>query len=531
MSRGHLILVLHAHLPFVRHPEHDDFLEEGWLNEAILESYIPLLWVLEELAEQQLPHRLTVSLSPTLVAMLNDPLLRSRFVRYASRLSELAEREVLRTKYLPELHENAVFYRDRFDRALRDYEQRWHADLAGAFQRLEAAGHLELITCGATHGFLPLLAPSPLAVRAQVLVAVEEHERVFGSRPRGFWLPECGYYPGVDRVLEQAGVRYSYVESHAVEHADPTPRYGVFAPVRCPSGLTVFGRDPTSNRQVWSSVEGYPGDADYREHYRDIGFDLDLKSLEQVAHPLGIRRQTGIKYHRVTGRTEFKDPYVRAQALRRTTVHAEDFCASRRRQITWLAERTERPPVIVAPYDAELFGHWWFEGPEWLAGVMRTVAADPEIIDLATATDVLAERPADDTAVPSASSWGFRGYSEMWLNGTNDWIYPHLHSAAERMVELAARHPAAAGNLERALNQAARELLLAQASDWAFIMSQRTAVEYATRRTREHVARFRLLANMIDAGAIDAGALASIAEQDNLFPALDYRVYRSDYER
>jgi 1,4-alpha-glucan branching enzyme len=529
MSQGYLVLVLHAHLPFVRHPEHEDFLEESWLYEAVLESYIPLLWALERLSDEEVPYRLTLSLSPTLVAMLNDPLLRARFVRQLERLVELAEREVLRTEYLPELHETALFYRDRFRLALRDYEERWQRDLAGAFRRLAATGCLELITCAATHGYLPLLAANPLAVQAQVRVATAEHTRTFGALPRGFWLPECGFYPGVDRVLADAGVHYSFLESHALEHAVPRPRYGVFAPVRCPSGLSVLARDPNSTKQVWSSVEGYPGDADYREHYRDIGFDLDLKSLGPSAHPLGIRRQTGIKYHRVTGRTEVKDPYVRARALTRAGEHARDFCASRRRQIEWLAPRMAHPPVVVAPYDAELFGHWWFEGPDWLEAVLRAVATDPSVVGLATALDVLDDPATLDAASPSASSWGFKGYNEMWLNGTNDWIYPQLHALGERMVALAAVYPSATGDVRLALNQAARELLLAQASDWAFIMSQRTAVEYATNRTREHVSRFRLLADMIDHGAIDRGVLASIAEQDNPFPDLDYCVYRSDY--
>ncbi len=529
MSQGHLLLALHAHLPFVRHPEHEDFLEEGWLYEAILESYVPLLWVLERLAEDGVPYRLTLSLSPTLVAMLNDPLLCARFVVRTSRLAELAEREVLRTRYLPEFHETACLYRERFGRVLRDYEERWRRDLVGAFRRLGEAGHLELITCAATHGYLPLLALTPLAVRAQVLVALGAHEAFFGKRPAGFWLPECGYYPGVDEVLVQAGLRYSFVETHAVENADNPTRYGVYAPLRCPSGLTVFGRDPTSTKQVWSSIEGYPGDPDYREYYRDIGFDLDLKSLDATAHPLGIRRKTGIKYYRVTGRTNSKDPYVRSRALARAAAHAENFCASRREQVEWLAPRMDREPIVVAPYDAELFGHWWYEGPEWIEAVLRALSEASSPVDAKTPSDVLAARPVDDVATPSASSWGHHGYSEMWLNASNDWIYPQLHAAAERMVALAAARPAATGELKRALDQAARELLLAQASDWPFMMSQRTAVEYATRRVHEHVTRFRQLADMIEREAIDEKLLSAIAAQDNLFPAIDYRVYRADY--
>jgi 1,4-alpha-glucan branching enzyme len=530
MSPGQLCMVLHAHLPFVRHPEYEDFFEEGWLHEAILESYIPLLWVLEGLAERGVPYRITFSLSPTLVAMLNDPLLRLRFVRRMERLCELTEREVRRTRHSPELYQTALLYRERFARARRDYEEHWRRDLAGAFRRLVEAGHVELITCAATHGYLPLLNQNPLAVRAQVLVAVAQHRACFGSPAHGLWLPECGYSPGLDGVLHEAGIRYTFVETHAIEHASGPPLYSVYAPLYCPSGVAVFGRDPESSRQVWSSAEGYPGDPDYREYYRDIGLELDLDYLGSCAHPLGIRRNLGIKYHRVTGATETKGPYDRARALARTAEHALDFCRNRREQVQWLCPQMDREPVVVSPYDAELFGHWWFEGPEWLGHVLRNLAQSPQLLSLVTPTEYLATHPTNQVATPSPSSWGYRGYNEMWLNGHNDWIYPHLHEAADRMVTAAGAHPSADGLERAALNQAARELLLAQASDWAFIMTQGTVVPYAVRRTKEHLSRLHRLVRMVERHAVDAADLAAIQGQDNLFPDIDYRVYRPDYE-
>ncbi len=526
---GHLCLVLHAHMPFIRHPEHDDFLEEGWLREAILETYIPLLWLFEELLEQGIRYRVTVSLSPTLVAMLNDSLLRARFGIWLERLCELAEREVHRTRNLPELQPTALLYRRRFDRARRDYQDRWRGDLVGAFRGVAAAGGVELITCAATHGYLPLLNQNPATVRAQIFVAVLEHAACFGARPRGLWLPECGYFPGLDATLAEAGIRYSFVETHAIDHALAEIDHGVYAPLATPAGVVFFGRDPESTRQVWSSTEGYPGDADYREYYRDLGFELEPEALGVLAHPMGLRRNVGIKYHRVTGPTEAKQPYVREWALARAAQHAEHFCSNRRRQVAALAEQMQQEPIVIAPYDAELFGHWWFEGPEWLGGVLRKIDESKGELELSTPSDYLSQFPEHQRAVPASSSWGYKGYNEMWLNGKNDWIYPHLHHAADWMVELAEAHPRAQGLERRALDQAARELLLAQASDWAFIMSQGTVVSYAVRRTKEHLGRFRRLARMLRDRAIDGAVLSEIESIDNLFPSIDYRVYRADY--
>ena len=528
MSLGYLALVLHAHLPFVRHPEHDEFLEEGWLYEAITESYIPLLWMMEGLASDGVEFRLTMSLTPTLVTMLNDELLRRRYLRHLNRLCELAEKEVERTRHMPQLQDTAVFYRERFATAREDYCHRWKKDLVGAFARLRRAGHLEIVAGAATHGYLPLLRVNPAAVRAQIFLGVRHYMETFGGAPCGFWLPECGFYPGLDETLKEAGIRYFFAESAAIDCAGSCAKFGVHAPLYCPSGVAVFGRDPDASRQVWSSVEGYPGDHDYREFYRDIGHDLDLDYLKPYIHRDGIRANTGIKYHRVTGRTDCKEPYVRQRAWEKAAVHADHFLRSRQSQAEALRKQMGRKPMVVAPYDAELFGHWWFEGPVWLDELCRQ-AGGQKAVRLATPSDYLDEYPVNQVETPGASSWGYKGHHEVWLNSANDWIYPHLHAAADQMSELAETFPAARGLTRRALNQAARELLLAQSSDWAFIMTRGTMVPYAVRRTREHLLRFRQLYGMLKENRVHEIRLGEFEATDNIFPKLDYRVYRGDY--
>jgi len=526
---GYLSLVLHAHLPFVRHPEHEDFLEEDWLYEAITETYIPLLWALEGLVDDGIDFRLTMSLTPPLVMMLNDELLRQRYARHLDLLCDLAEKEVQRTRYLPQFHPTALMYRDRFFLARSDYANRWKMDLVGAFARLQQTGKLEIIACAATHGFLPVLSVNPAAVRAQLLVGTQHYAEMFGCWPRGIWLPECGFYPGLDAMVREVGIRFFFVDTHAFHNAASRTHYGPYAPLYCPSGVAAFGRDEQSSKQVWSSVEGYPGDFDYREFYRDVGFDLDFDYIRPYVHKDGIRINTGIKYNRITGPTERKEPYVRRWALDKAAAHAGNFMFNRQRQVEWLRGWMDRKPIVVAPYDAELFGHWWFEGPEWLDLLFRKIARDQDTLRLITPSEYLAEYPVNQVEMPSASSWGHKGYNEVWLNGANDWVYRHLHAAADRMVELAAQFPTADGLTRRALNQAARELLLAQASDWAFIMTRGTVVPYAVQRTKEHLLRFNRLFEMLRVGTVHEGWLTTVEHQDNIFPKLDYRVYRSDY--
>ncbi len=525
--QGYLSLVLHAHLPFVRHPEHDDFLEEDWLYEAITETYLPLLDVLDRLTAEQVPYRLTMSLTPPLVSMLRDELLISRYSKRLDKLVELAEKEVHRTTKDASFHPLATFYRDRFAAARTSFHDRYRRDLVGAFRRLQDSGGLEIITSGATHGFLPLMQTNPEAVRAQISLAAAHYRQSFGRDPPGIWLPECGYFPGLERYLAAEGIRYFFVDSHGILDATPRPRYGVYAPLYTPTGTAAFGRDPESSQQVWSSESGYPGDYVYREFYRDIGYDLEFEYVRPYIQPTGARKNTGIKYYRITGKTPHKDPYDRRAAIERAATHAGNFMFNRERQIEHLASvMPGRKPMVVAPYDAELFGHWWFEGPEFLDYLMRKVAFDQKVFKLATPSDFLRENPENQLATPPMCSWGAGGYSGVWLDGSNDWIYRHLHKAAERMVNLARDFPDDDSLRRRGLNQAARELLLAQASDWAFIMKTGTMVEYAIRRTKEHLLRFNKLHDQIRTGNIDERWLSYLEGRDNLFPELDYRVYR-----
>ncbi|MBU8900466.1 DUF1957 domain-containing protein [Corallococcus sp. H22C18031201] len=527
MSPGSLALVLHAHLPFVRHPEHENFLEEDWLYEAISETYLPLLRVFDSLADEGVAFRLSMTLSPTLVTMLRDELLMSRYARKLDQLCELGAREVHRTRDDPTFGRLARFYRDHFESLRVLFRERYRRDLVGAFRRLQDAGHLEILTCNATHGFLPLMQQTPEAVRAQVTVAANHYRQTFGRDPAGIWLAECGYFPGLERVLAAERIRYFFVDTHGLTDATPRPLHGPYAPIFTEAGVAAYARDPESSQQVWSTEHGYPGDPDYREFYRDIGWDLDLDYVRPFIQPTGERKNTGFKYYRITGKTNDKRPYEPDVARQRAAVHAGNFLFNRQRQMEYLATRMGgRTPVVVAPYDAELFGHWWFEGPHFIEALLRQAVHAREQVRLVTPSDDLRAHPENQVATPPLSSWGAGGYANMWLDGSNDWIYRHLHHCSRKMVALARDFPDASELRRRALNQAARELLLAQSSDWAFIMKTGTMVDYAVRRTQEHLLRFLRLHDQVRSGAIDEGWLAHVEGRDNLFPELDYRVYR-----
>ena len=536
----HLALILHAHLPFVRHPEYEHFLEEDWLFEAITETYIPLLQMMQRLLQDNVPFKLTMSLTPTLCAMLQDDLLRERYVRHLDFLIDLAARERNRNRNQPELANLGEFYFELFSASRRFFVDEWKCDLLAAFRQLRDTCQLEIIACAATHGLLPLIQQqSPAAARAQVFVGRDAYVDLFGAEPSGFWLPECAYAPGVDSILQEVNIRWFVLDAHGLLFGSPQPQRAIYAPCYTPAGPAVFARDRDSSRQVWSAEEGYPGDPAYREFYRDVGFDLPFEHLGPVAR--SMRKFSGVKYHRITGPKKTKELYNRAEAEKAADAHAAHFLEQRQAQFRQLAG-FEVDPIVTVPFDAELFGHWWFEGPRFLELFIRKVAREEKDFCLTSPSDYLTAHPTEQTVEPAASSWGDKGHLEVWIDENNSWIYPHLHAAAQRMTKLA-RELAAdltktpAGNLtvsnsqvsellaDRVLTQLGRELLLAQSSDWAFLMRTGTAREYATKRTLDHLARFNKLHDQFVARQIDEKFLADCEWRDNLFPNLNWRYY------
>ncbi len=518
---AYLSLVLHAHLPFVRHPEHEKFLEESWLFEAITETYIPLLQSIEGWQRDGMNVRLTLTLSPTLCSMLRDPLLQSRYERHLGALCELAGKEIQRTRWEKPFNDLALFYHQRFT-AAREFYLSHKGDLVGAFRKLQDAGRLEIITSAATHALLPLLASHAPSLRGQIFTARDHYRECFGRDPRGIWLPECAYAPSLDHVLAEANLRWFITDTHGILHAQPRPRYAIFAPLFTESSVAAFGREPESARQVWSRHEGYPGDPHYRDFYRDVGFDLDLDYIRPYLPAPDQRGFTGLKYYAITGKSALdKEIYDRHAALQTADQHASQFLAARLNQIRALGSGFDRPPLMVAPYDAELFGHWWYEGPEFLDLLVRKTCYDQKELTLITPEDYLRLHPTNQVGTPATSSWGEEGYWRVWLNEKNEWIYPHLTVAQERMTEMVKNFPQPSDLQSRALKQAARELLLAQASDWPFILRAGTSPEYAGQRITTHLMRFTAIYDQITRSGLNEEWLADVENSDNIFPDIN----------
>ncbi len=496
--RGYFTLVLHAHLPWVYEPAYERYLEEHWFFEAMNETYLPLLVMLRRLRDRGVPFKLALSISPTLLAMMEHGDLIARFASFHESLRRLTEAECAQWEHEPELSRVTQMYRWLF-------AERWSAfeSCAGriftGFLELAQQGCVELYTTAATHPFLPNLQDFPLLTRQLVEHGRAAFARMAGYTPAGMWLPESGYYPGLEDTLAACGVRHFQLESHGILHAEPRPLFAVYAPVFTPAGVAAFGRHAEASKAVWSADEGYPGDPVYREFYRDVGWDADSEHIRQVLPPDGSRLSTGLKYYAVTDRRlplSERAHYNPEAAMLRAGEHARHYVSLLKRHAAGVAARLPQPPLLFCPFDAELFGHWWFEGIAFIEQVFAHLAEDGEL-EAVTPSQYLERHPVQQVVTPNMSSWGERGFSQFWVNQRTEWLYPHQLAAAARFERMLRDNWRFDDWQWRRLRT---ELFLALSSDFPFMITAGGYGGYSARRLKEHLHFFHRLADDLGAG-------------------------------
>jgi 1,4-alpha-glucan branching enzyme len=561
--QGYITLTLHAHLPWVvHHGTWPHGLE--WLLEAAAETYLPLLRVLRNLERDGLALRANLILSPVLLEQLAHPTFRAEFPEYLKRKIQASQEDEAYFRQSGDEHfaNTARYWRSFFEQAVGDFEA-LGGDIVRGFRDCNDAGLIEIVTCCATHGYLPLLGTDE-SVAAQVRMGVATHERHLGRKPRGIWLPECGYRPagtwqrpvaphdhgepgspfermGVERALAEAGLEYFFVDSHLVERsmlftpyetkagggavgtpaAMPRPTrsvqslyhtYWVDGPCAREHPIAMFPRDPLTGLQVWSGENGYPGDPNYLDFHKK-------------------RWPGGHRYWQVTqshADMAQKTPYCPERAAGRVHAHAEHFVSVVYEALKESLD-VDRPPVLSAPFDAELFGHWWFEGPAWLEEMARLISSDECPIALSTASEYLERQPPEGFLAVPEGSWGKNGGNEVWLNPQTAWTWSHIYPAEETVRRLATEGKWRDGGMgERIARQLCRELLLLESSDWQFLITTEAARDYAEQRFLTHLEQFREAQQVWDE-FVEKGSLAPESEQrladlerrDSLFAEID----------
>jgi 1,4-alpha-glucan branching enzyme len=582
MIIGSFTFILHTHLPYVLHhgkwPHGSD-----WLSEATAECYIPILGMLESMQADGLDPKISMDFSPINLEQLADPDFATVFVEYCHEKIAAAEKDfVLFSKDgAKEYMRLAEYWREFYSQTKNIFIEQYQGNIVTGFRKLSDDRVLDAMTCGATHGYFPLLLRDD-NIRGQINCAIETHEHHFGKRPRGIWLPECGYRPGykwsptvgpesyrlsseeragVEELVAEAGLEYFVVDGALTKGGtvqgaiDPkrslTDIYWVGEPGpahRVPGSENIFGsfhsndvstrnpepgtrnpvaifsRDAESASRVWDAEKGYPGAGSYLDFHKKHG-------------------NSGLRYWKITSlKTDMADklPYVPSDTEKKLNTQADDFVSLVQTELEEFAKTHSYPGIIASPFDTELFGHWWFEGPRFLGKVMRRISAWKKIglTDCAESLDNYSEHRA--TISLPEGSWGFEGQHWVWTNDAVAWMWDTIYPLEDRFLKAIHAYkptpneeggvfPSSMDETLRSIfDQAARELLLLEASDWPFVISTQGAIDYSKMRFAEHaelLTRLLDIAEHYDAtkglSSTDFDFLQGAIGKDRVFPKID----------
>ena len=537
--KGYFTFVLHTHIPYVRKHGKWPFGEE-WLFEAISETYIPLLMEFERLKKKGVKFHLVIGITPILAEQLTDDYMKRSFEGYMEKKLKSMEEDL--GEYTDERLKKSITYMLDYFTEVYGYWEHIKGDILGELKKLQNEGYIEIITSGATHGYLPLLERDE-AIEGQIANGILTYEKHFGKRPMGIWLPECAYRPeglwkspstgevlwrkGLEKFLEKYGLKFFFVESHLIDEGPATSGYGKILPAKSPKStlrpyfiegtdIAVFARNRETGLQVWSADMGYPGDFWYREFHKKAP-------------------KSGGQYWRITSKQvglDAKEPYVPEKALERVEGHAKHFVSLVRSLLENYEKETGEKGIIVAPYDTELFGHWWFEGVRWIGRVLEFM--NEEGIETTTISRFLENYQGEKYKIElPEGSWGMYGTHYTWWNPEVEWMWAHIHLAERRMVALVSKYLHEDGFGDMVLEQLGRELLLVESSDWPFLVTTAQAKEYGKKRLLEHTNYFHRLANSLEkyfkSGKFEEKSLLEeLKEINNPFHPINIEVYTSE---
>jgi 1,4-alpha-glucan branching enzyme len=522
-NRCTLSLVLNGHTPFVRHPENQNPSQEVWLFESISETYIPLLEVFDRLDRDLVPFRMSISLSPVLCHMLTDELLIKRYNEYTDKQIAFGAQELDQTADDSALNSLVKHYYDRAVEKKAFFTARCDSNILKGFDHYQKKGRLEILATAATGAFLPFYTGYAEAIQAQFEVAISVYKANFGRFPQGFWLPELGWKSELDPWLKSYNLGYTIVDTHALAFARPAAEKGSFCPARTPQGTIVFARDFYAAEDMAKIVR----DPVYRFNFRDQGFELPAKRLGPFLGPQGNRNSTGFKYWALGNDLSGSVLYDSEKACRKAISHARSFLDERFSRLKTASGLMDGPALSLCAFEADNFGRFWHEGSGFIEALFRE-GAKSEDLQFMTPSEYLCKLDSSyvQTLTPEFSSWGTNGYSEMWLDASNDWMYRHTMRALDRMAELVDRFPNNTGLKERTLNQAAREILLVIASDWSKMLYKQEFADYARSRIEGSLRNFTTIYEALGSNYISTEWLTQLEKRNNIFPNINYRVFR-----
>ncbi|WP_428769021.1 1,4-alpha-glucan branching protein domain-containing protein [Treponema sp. HNW] len=519
-SKKRIVINLVAHQPYTRCLE--ERIPGIWsetLFPVITATYIPLLMMMERLKKDGVPFKLSLVLSPTLCALLDDPRVQEEYLLWLERLIGLGERELERTKGTPRLFSLAKQYIGRLKQKKDFFMDTCSGLLLPKFAEFARCGYVELLATAATFCFLPHYRSLSEVVDSQIEAGLLSHRAYFDSLPAGFWLPLMGYAEGLEKNIRKYGLLYTVLDSHGFLFSDPLPQGGIFAPARCSNGLAVFGRDPETPADILSTFAVNPL---YRDQNRDIGFELPAPDLDAFLAGGKARRLTAFKYWTQNNEDTV---YDFSAAAKQAAADAASFLDAKAKRLNAAsAELDGRDVCSVCTLDARELGFNWYEGIDWLEQVFRQAAVRCDI-ECAAFREMLQPGVSLQKIRPFMSAAEGSGYGETLLDKSNGWMLKYAFKAAERMVDLAGRFSSDSGLKERCLNLAAKQLLVAQSSDWPRLLNAGINADYAEKIFKSSILGFSTVYDSLGSNCISTEWLTRTEKHFPLFPWINYRIF------
>jgi 1,4-alpha-glucan branching enzyme len=521
MITSHLNITLVAHHNYSRRSPHTLF-------NVLTASYLPLLELFEGLEAEGIPFPCTIVFSPFICALLEDPLIRENYTAWLDNTIKLGEQEGRNKDLTPD---NRILARDRvaeLKRAKKRFTHTYHSDIIGAFRGFVDRGLVEAVASAATWCFLPHYRDIPEAMDAQIEAGIASHCRFFSLPPDGFYLPHMGYAPGIEEHLSAYGIQYTILDAKGLLFAEPLPDRGLFSPARTENSLAVFARDATTLEAILGP-EGFINRGGYCNHKRDTVFERPAAEVGAFIDEDGSRLPSGYKYWANNG--EAYHP-IAAKALARRDAR-EFFLAKKDRLRAAHSYARNEPggkkhhltPSLVNVIDLSVLGWKWQEGITWLEHLFRHAAEDKSVA-CARLDTILAAAPHPlQVVAPYFSANNGSGYGENLLDQSNSYLLRYARKATERMIELATRFPAEYAMRGRMLNLAAKEVLLAQTSDWPRMIQKHHRGEYAAAKFAENIRAFTGIFEGIGAGTTDTEWITTREQENPLLDWVNYRIF------
>ena len=519
MIKKNILFVFYAHVPYIPCRENISDLVAAPFYDLLSYSLLPFLRMCNRLDTEGVPFKCVLVISPLVCEMLKSSFCCDRYIAYLDRHIAFAQQE-LTQDILPSQKELTTLHRDMLMRNRDDFAELYQKDVLKQINKFAAKQRFELMATSATPCFFPFYQDIPEVLAAQLELGLHSFRETFEMVPSGFWFPAMGYSAGLDHLVKSYGIDYTILESQSFLFADHPPAQGVFSAAVTENGLAVLGKDTVACADIEQTIGGFYTNPLYLDTAKDIGFERDGQGLSALFNVEQGRRATGFCYCSKNGK-EYNPAAGKMQADR----DAEQFIAKRHTVFEEAAALLDGEPlcsVCVLPFT--FLGKTWFEGICWLESVFRKLASVRDM-ECSLPSDYLKKVRRIQSIEPFYASHLPSGYADELLNSTNDWMFPRIQKAAERMIDLAGRFPDDQGLKERTLNMAAKEVLLAQSLDWPLMVDAQIFPEYAAEQYRDHIDTFTAVYEALGADSIGTERLIKREKEYPIFKEMNYRFF------